>query len=130
MKRKRISYTAAFKLKVIQFAEAHNNSAAAREFEVPESNVRLWKQQKEDLTEMPKSKKARRGKQAEHPDLEKDLTDWVHTQRQNGQIITCLQLRLQARRLAADQKYGIPKGNFMHGHQIYEETFPGNQAKV
>ncbi len=78
-KRKRSAFSAAFKLKVVQFAEENNNCAAAREFEVGETNVRNWRKQKADLLEMPKSKKARRGKQAEHSELEKDLAEWIET---------------------------------------------------
>ena len=40
-KRKRNSYDSAFKLKVIEYAENHNNCAAEREFGVTEKMVRL-----------------------------------------------------------------------------------------
>lgn len=48
-KNKRSSFEVGFKLRVMQFAEEHNNSAALREFGVADStgNIRLWCQQKE-----------------------------------------------------------------------------------
>ena len=53
MKRKRCAYDASFKLKVVQYAESNNNCAAAREFGVAESNIRLWRKQRSELEEMP-----------------------------------------------------------------------------
>jgi len=50
----RRSYTAAEKLKVIQYAEAHGNRAAGREFDgISEANVRLWRRQKATLAALP-----------------------------------------------------------------------------
>ena len=40
---KRMSHTAAQKLKIIQYAEEHGNRPAARHFGVSESCVRLWR---------------------------------------------------------------------------------------
>ena len=45
----RKSYTAAFKLEVIKYAEENGNRAADREFGVNEKNVRRWRQQKDIL---------------------------------------------------------------------------------
>ena len=45
-KQRRTSYGATFKHKVIVYAEKYGNRKAGREFNVAESNVRLWKQQK------------------------------------------------------------------------------------
>ena len=65
------SYTAVFKLQVISYAKEHGNRAAGRKFDVDESNVRKWRRNKEDIKKMPSMKKARRGKKAQHPELEK-----------------------------------------------------------
>jgi hypothetical protein len=43
----RKSYTVRDKLKIITYAEAHGNHAAGREYDVGESNLRLWHKQKE-----------------------------------------------------------------------------------
>jgi hypothetical protein len=48
MGKKNNSYTASYKLKVISFAEQFGNRAAEREFGILESNVRYWREQKED----------------------------------------------------------------------------------
>ncbi|OOZ66168.1 hypothetical protein BOW47_12420, partial [Solemya velum gill symbiont] len=59
-KRKRSSYDAAFKLKAVEFAEENGNRAAGRKFDISEKLVRDWRKQKEELLEMPKTKRARR----------------------------------------------------------------------
>uniref|UniRef100_A0A8C3FGD8 Brinker DNA-binding domain-containing protein n=1 Tax=Chrysemys picta bellii TaxID=8478 RepID=A0A8C3FGD8_CHRPI len=53
---KRSSYHAAFELKVVEYAEANNNCAAAREFCINEKQVREWRKNK-TLKDMPRSKK-------------------------------------------------------------------------
>jgi len=46
----RRSYTAAEKLQVVRYAEAHGNCAAGREFDgISDANVRLWRRQKATL---------------------------------------------------------------------------------
>jgi hypothetical protein len=53
------SYTAGFKLKVIEYAEKHGNRAAGREFTMSEFNVRYWRKQKDALLQTTnKSRKA------------------------------------------------------------------------
>ena len=61
-KRKRSSYTAQFKLKVISYAEETSNRAAAYKFSVSEKLVSDWRKAKASLEEEPKEKKARREK--------------------------------------------------------------------
>jgi hypothetical protein len=44
--KERSSYSAGFKLKVIEYAEKHGNQAAGHEFSVTEFNVRYCRKQK------------------------------------------------------------------------------------
>ena len=103
VKWKRSAYDAGFKLKVVEYAESNNNSKAGREFGVSEKLVRDWRKAKETLMDMPKTKRARRGKQAAYPELEKDLLQWISTQRKNGYIVTPLVVRIHAKKLAREQ---------------------------
>ena len=48
-KRKRISYTNEFKLKVISKAEDVGNREAGRLFNIDESNIRLWRRNKSTI---------------------------------------------------------------------------------
>jgi hypothetical protein len=66
------SYTAGFKLKVIEYAEKHGNWAAGHEFTVSEFDVRYWRKQKYALLQTTnKSRKAFRGpKSGKFPELE------------------------------------------------------------
>ncbi|KAG7174759.1 Pogo transposable element-like 58 [Homarus americanus] len=82
-----MKYDASFKLKVVRFAKASNNTAAAREFGIYEKQVREWKKAEEKLTDIPRTKCAlRRGKQ-QWPELEK-LFKWVNENRESGYVIT------------------------------------------
>ena len=51
-KRKRYAYDAAFKSKVVNYAEATNNCAAAREFCVDEKQVREWRKDRTTLEKL------------------------------------------------------------------------------
>uniref|UniRef100_A0A8C3SFD8 Brinker DNA-binding domain-containing protein n=1 Tax=Chelydra serpentina TaxID=8475 RepID=A0A8C3SFD8_CHESE len=68
---KRSAYHGAFKLKVVEYAEANNNCTAAREFCINENQVREWQKNK-ILNDMPRSKK-KCPRCASFPELEKDL---------------------------------------------------------
>lgn len=96
MKRKRMSYEASFKLKVIKYAETEGNRAAAREFSLSESTIRGWIKNKEVISEVPRSKRACRGRQAKYPELEEELVEWITNQRSSGYMVTRMQIQLQA----------------------------------
>ena len=100
VKRKRSAYDAGFKLKVVEYAESNNSSKAGHEFGVSEKLVRDWRKSKETVMDMPKTK---RGKQAAYPELEKDLLQWISTQRKNGYIVTPFVVRIHAKKLAREQ---------------------------
>ena len=120
------SYTAVFKLQVISYAEEHGHRAAGRKFDVDESNVRKWRRNKEDIKKMPSIKKARRGKKAQHPELEKTLLEWVEEKRLGGIAINTVHLRLQAKLIAKKMKlnqseFKASRGwasNFMSRHNL------------
>src|SRR5688572_33400344 len=96
LKRKRASYEAGFKLKVVEYSELHGNSNAMREFGVSEKSVRDWRKTKETLTDMPKTKHARRGNVSSFPELEVKLNEWILSQRQDSYIVTRDSIRFRA----------------------------------
>jgi hypothetical protein len=96
----RKSYTSSDKLKIITYAEADGNRAAGREYDVGESNIRLWRYQKERLQKLPRSKMAERGKTAQFPDLEIELVKWITDRRMQGYAISTAELKLKATHLA------------------------------
>ena len=55
--RKKRSYDASFKLKVIDYAISQSNRAAARHFGIDEKRVREWKKQRDDLQMLPQKKR-------------------------------------------------------------------------
>jgi transposase-like protein len=71
---KRFSYTGKFKLEVVKYAEDNGgNRAAGRQYAVSEKLVRDWRRNQDTIKEMPRKKRARRGKDALWPELEREL---------------------------------------------------------
>uniref|UniRef100_A0A8C0HJH9 HTH CENPB-type domain-containing protein n=1 Tax=Chelonoidis abingdonii TaxID=106734 RepID=A0A8C0HJH9_CHEAB len=103
IKRERSAYHTAFKLKVVEYAEANNNCAAACEFCIKEKQVREWRKNKTTLKDMPRSKKKCPTRCASFPELEKDLNNWVVKCRQNGYIVN--RTRICALQMSKDNKY-------------------------
>ena len=71
---------------------------------------------KENLEEMPRLKRANRGKKAAWLGLETDLLRWITEKRNNGLAILLSLVRLKALEMAKDEKYGIPAGHFKAGN--------------
>ena len=55
-------FTSSKKLGIVEFAVVDGNQKAGRYFEVPESNIRLWRKRKLLLKCMNHNKRARRGR--------------------------------------------------------------------
>lgn len=106
IKRKRSAYHAAFKRKVVEYAEANNNCAAAREFCINEKQVREWRKNQTTLEDMPRSKKKCPTRCTSFPEVEKDLRNRVVECRQNGYIVTRTGIRLRALQMSKDDNTG------------------------
>lgn len=104
------SYTAGYKLKVIEFALEHGKRAAGRKFDVDEKCVRRWCAQKKALQNTNIKKRAFRGKQCKYPDLEEELLRYVTEVRNDGFALTTDMLRMKA--LALARAKNIPAGDF------------------
>lgn len=94
------SYTAGYKLKVIEYALEHGKRAAGRKFDVDEKCVRRWCAQKEALRNTNSTKRAFRGEQCKFPDLEEDLLHYVTEVRNDGLALTTDMLRVKGLALA------------------------------
>ena len=122
-KRKRLSYTAQHKLKVISYAEKTINRAAGKQFSVSEKLVRDWRKAKASLEKEPKERKARRGKLARYPDLEKKISDWCYD---NDGNVTTSQIQKQALKCSDDTSFKASSGwvqSFMrrHGDSLHKK---------
>ncbi|CAM5078847.1 unnamed protein product [Eretmochelys imbricata] len=107
IKRKRSVYHAAFELKVVEYAEANNNCAAAHEFCINEKQGREWQKNK-TLKDMPRSKKKCPTRCTSFPELEvgkRHLNNWVAECRQYGYIVTRTGICLRALQILKDDKY-------------------------
>lgn len=102
----RKSYSARFKLNVIQYAEENGgNRVAERKFDVSEKLVRDWLKAKDSLLLMKRSKKANRGHKARWPALETVLRQWIVEQRAEGHGLNTVQVRMKAQSIA--QELGV-----------------------
>ena len=99
---KRRSYTASFKLQVIEVAKQKGNRAAGRQFSLDESTIRGWRKLEAKIKSMPAKKLADRGRKAKHPVLEENLKAWIVAQRDNGRGVSTLKIRLQALAMAKE----------------------------
>lgn len=104
------SYTAAFKLQVISYAQENGKRAAARKFEVHEKCVRNWCKQREELSATNASRRAFRGKKSQYPSIEAKIIDYIRDMRTVGCKVTQEMCRIKA--VAFAEEEGIPLNQF------------------
>ena len=100
---KRASYTAGFKLKVVETAEKCGNRAAGREHSVNEKLVRDWRKKKAELKALPRFKRSLRvGAKPHWAELESKVTEWVLDKHMNGIGLSGTMIRLKAKLIAQE----------------------------
>ena len=138
----RKSYTAAFKLEVIQFAEEARNRPAERKFGVAEKMVRYWRKQKDSLSLCKKTKRANRGLKPGWAALEDRLEEWVLEQHAACCGVSTTQISLKAQSMATedgiDSFQGGPswclcfmrrKGLSVRARTTVRQQLPGDAAE-
>jgi len=116
MGKKKNSYTASYKLKVISFAEQFGNRAAEREFGILEFSVRYWRKQKEALRNTKSDIMAFRGPKAgKYPFLEDKILTYFEELKNDDIAVTHDILQLRARELAkshdiSDKEFKASRG--------------------
>ncbi|KAK6010115.1 centromere binding protein B, DNA binding protein [Ostertagia ostertagi] len=106
MKRRK-SYTAAFKLDAVNYRDLHGTLAAARHFEV----IRERFVDRQNLQEMPATKRARRYKKPSVEEVEDAIYNWVVKKREENRAVTVKEIRTKAKELAEE-----------HGHQNFKAS--------
>lgn len=103
--RKRVSYTAAFKLKVVKFAEDTSKIQASKHFHVDRRRVQEWCKQKEQLQKSHKEDRCLpgRGRKVRYQDIEEKLLSWIKERREAGVRVTGKGLQRQALQLHKQQ---------------------------
>ncbi|BFZ19394.1 hypothetical protein BsWGS_22433 [Bradybaena similaris] len=100
-KKRRVSYEAGFKLKVILYAEDHGNRQAAREFGVAESNIRLWRQHRKMIFTSKMTRKKFTGPQkGRHPEVDEEVLKFIQDRRENALPVTSDTIRSKANEVA------------------------------
>ena len=84
----RFFYTAKCKHKVI-LAEKEGNRHAAWEFSVPDTNVRLWRKHKDAIFTCNQSQKKFTGpRNGRHPEVDREVLEFVLERQKNGLPVT------------------------------------------
>ncbi|KAH8010131.1 hypothetical protein HPB51_025255 [Rhipicephalus microplus] len=92
------SYTAAFKLKALDYALKHGNHAVSRHFGVDEILIRYWKKQHDKLMATNSTRRASRGpKSGKFPEMEKAVLEYVKDICKHGCAVSLEMIRTQAR---------------------------------
>ena len=102
---KRSSYTAAFKLKIVETAEKVGNRSAGREHLVTEKLhvVCDWRKKKADLSVLLKRSRLQQvGVKPRWPELETKVMEWVLDKRLNGIGLSGTMIRLKSKLMAKD----------------------------
>ncbi|XP_071482518.1 uncharacterized protein [Diadema antillarum] len=94
------SFSAAFKLSMVEYAEKFGNRAAGRRCRIDESTIRRWRADKPKLESMPKHMKSRMS--ARWPALEEKLLRWVKERQAAGHAVSTKALRNQAMVIAKE----------------------------
>ncbi|KFM63136.1 hypothetical protein X975_20270, partial [Stegodyphus mimosarum] len=89
----RRSFTAEFKLKVVEKAEKDGNREAGRYFEVDKKAVKSWRKQKDVLKSMGR-KRSNRHEKVKRTALEENLLRWVLDERNAGRSISTVKIYL------------------------------------
>ena len=100
-KRKR-TFDAAFKLRVVAFAEKNTNRGAAKRFSVEEKSVRVWRKDKSKLEVLPEKKKRLPGggRKPGQPEMEESLSIWISNLREKNLRVTRSQIQQKALELS------------------------------
>jgi transposase-like protein len=99
---RRKSYTAMFKLEVVEFTNEKGNCEAARKFNVGETSVREWRKEEAAIKCLYRKKHALRYRRCFWPELEKSLVEWVISERLKGNKVSTTSILIMARRLAEE----------------------------
>ncbi len=99
---KKRSFDAAFKLKVVGFAENNSNRGAGRKFSVDERRVRVWSKQKAELERLPSKKRRLEGggRKVALPEMEEELAAWIEGLRSQNFKVTRTSIQYKAVEIA------------------------------
>ena len=111
-KERRLSYSIAFKIEVVNYAKKHGNRTAERRFGSPPSEkmIREWRKQRKDLIQADKSKKTICSCAPKGPKLEEYVKNWIIDHRKNGVAVSMKIILIEARRLAIEMSITYSAG--------------------
>jgi len=99
---RRKSYTAQFKLEVVEVAKEKGNREAGRLFNVGESRVREWQKAETVLKILHKRKRVMRFRRCLWPTIEKKMYDWVVNETAKGMRISTVRVLQESERIAQE----------------------------
>ncbi|KAH8009989.1 hypothetical protein HPB51_023444 [Rhipicephalus microplus] len=105
------SFTAAFKLKALDYALEYGHRATSRHFGVNEIRIRYWKKQRDMLMATNSKRWAFRGqKSGKFPDIERAVLEYMKDMHKDGYAVSLDMIRTQA--CTVSRKLGIATNDF------------------
>ena len=103
-KERRLSYSIAFTIEVVNYTEKHGNRAAERRFGSPptEKMIREWRKKRKDLIKADTNKNTLRSCAPKWSKREEYVKNWIIGQRKNGIAVSTKMILIEARRLAIE----------------------------
>lgn len=99
--KRRFTYTAGLKLKVIKCAEEVGNGAAGAKYSVSETSIRRWRSMKSKLSECKKTKKSFSGpRKGRFPEIDSSVLSFFTEHRSKGFPVSRKALMLKAKEVA------------------------------
>uniref|UniRef100_A0A0K0EBZ4 HTH CENPB-type domain-containing protein n=1 Tax=Strongyloides stercoralis TaxID=6248 RepID=A0A0K0EBZ4_STRER len=101
----RKSYTAAFKLKAVNYGRNHGTSAAAIHYNVSDRLIRRWTSEKSKLGALLTTKRACRFKKPLLGEIEQQLLEWVNERRSRNRSVSILDIRKHAKKITEESGF-------------------------
>ncbi|KAH8028388.1 hypothetical protein HPB51_016501 [Rhipicephalus microplus] len=122
------SFTAAFKLQVIDYAEEHGKRATGQKYDVDEKRVRYWMEQKDALAATYRSRKAFRRKKCKYPQLESQLLNYVVNTQRDGYAVSTDTIRVKPLNIARHME--TPQAQFKESRGWTTRFMNRNQLSI
>lgn len=128
----RKSYTTSQKLEIVSFAETSTNRKTAKIYNIDESCIRKWRNQKEMLESINKERCTRRKPNLRFPQLENRLKQFVQQRMdyQNGFFLRPHEIRAESIKIAKDLNISNFKGTSSYIFKFMERyNIPSSRNK-
>ncbi|KAE9548780.1 hypothetical protein FO519_008009 [Halicephalobus sp. NKZ332] len=105
MVRRRKSYTAAYKFRVVKYSDDRGVLEASCHFAINDRLIRKWRNNRDLLIAAKPMRRANRSPNAMYPELEKELKKWILEERAVKRSVSTVRIRTQAILMGKEKGY-------------------------